>query len=82
MTHASTTSVLMFILLRLTVVSTTFPLFIQEDKNMKHRVLRLAAVGVAAVLTTFGVAVGNAVAKDKFRRSIKDRCPRPTIQKE
>ena len=33
---------------------------------MKHRVLRLAAVGVAAVLTTFGVAVGNAVAKDKM----------------
>ena len=33
---------------------------------MKHRVLRLVAVGVAAVLTTFGVAVGNAVAKDKL----------------
>ena len=66
MTDASTTSVLMFILPRLTVVSTTFSLFIQEDKNMKHRALRLAAVSVAAVLTTFGVAVGNAVAKDKM----------------
>jgi hypothetical protein len=32
---------------------------------MKRRVLRLAAIGVAAVLTTFGAAVGNAVAKDK-----------------
>ena len=39
---------------------------IEEDRNMKRKVIKLATMGAVAVITTLSVAVGNAVAKDKL----------------
>ena len=48
------------------VGSTTYSSFIEEDRNMKRKVIKLATMGAVAVITTLSVAVGNAVAKDKL----------------